>query len=130
MRQRLDRFIQRALDFLKRRRAFQKHGIDVLAAHFVKQQAIAQGADAIVVSGRVTGEPPTLADLREARLAVGDFPVLVGSGLAPQNAAALLQVADGALVGTSLKHSTAVHERVMPERVRRLLEVVHALRAA
>jgi predicted TIM-barrel enzyme len=30
--------------------------------------------------------------------------VLVGSGLAPGNARALLEVADGAIVGTSLMH--------------------------
>jgi membrane complex biogenesis BtpA family protein len=93
------------------------------------RQAITHGADAIVVSGRVTGEPPTLADLREARLAAGAFPVLIGSGLAPQNAGELLHVADGALVGTSLKHSAAAHERIVPERVWQLMEVVRALRA-
>ena len=66
------------------------------------RQAIACGAGAIVVTGRVTGEPPTLADLHEAHIAADGCPLLIGSGLAPQNAGKLMPVADGAIVGTAL----------------------------
>jgi uncharacterized protein len=61
-----------------------------------------QGADAIVVTGTRTGEPPSPQDVLAAREGAGDCPVLVGSGLAPGNARGLLEVADGAIVGTSL----------------------------
>ena len=61
-----------------------------------------QGADAIVVTGTRTGEPPSPQDVLAAREGAGDCPVLVGSGLAPGNACGLLEVADGAIVGTSL----------------------------
>ena len=37
-----------------------------------------------------------------AREGAGDCPLLIGSGLAPANARELLEVADGAIVGTSL----------------------------
>jgi uncharacterized protein len=66
------------------------------------RQARAQRADAIVVTGRRTGHPPAPDALLAAREGAGDCPVLIGSGLAPSNARALLEVAHGAIVGTSL----------------------------
>jgi membrane complex biogenesis BtpA family protein len=71
------------------------------------------GADAIVVTGTRTGEPPSPDELRTARSGAADCPVLVGSGLAAGNAAELLALADGAIVGTSLMHAG----RATPERV-------------
>lgn len=88
------------------------------------QQAIGHGADAVVVSGQVTGDPPALCDLSEVRIAAGDFPVLVGSGTAPHNVGELFRYADGAIVGTSLKNSTAAHERIVPDRVHQLMSAV------
>ena len=61
----------------------------------------AHGADAVIVSGSRTGEPPSGADLASAR-AGAEVPVLIGSGLDDANARRLLQLADGAIVGTSL----------------------------
>jgi membrane complex biogenesis BtpA family protein len=86
--------------------------------------AKAAGADAVVVTGSVTGEPPSLDELREARSGAGELPVLIGSGLARENARELLGVADGAIVGTSLKRSAFID----PDRVRDLLSEVEALR--
>ena len=65
--------------------------------------AAEKGADAIVVSGNATGNPPDIAAVREAKQGAGTTPVIVGSGLDAGNAAELLAVADGAIVGTSLK---------------------------
>ena len=66
------------------------------------------GADAVVVTGTRTGEPPSLAELEGARKGSGGIPVLVGSGLSSANAKGLLRMADGAIVGTSLKHGEAI----------------------
>ena len=76
-------------------------------------------ADAIVVTGRVTGDPPRLEEIAEAKAGAGDCPVLVGSGLDAANARSLLSLADGAIVGTSLKTG----ELVDLEKVRALLAV-------
>lgn len=65
-------------------------------------------ADAVVVTGARTGLPPSLSEVREAKQGAGTCPVLVGSGLAPGNAAALMAVADGAIVGTSLRNRQRV----------------------
>ncbi len=88
------------------------------------RQAIAHRADAVVVSGKVTGDSPTLDDLSEVRDAVADFPLLVGSGTNPQNVRDLMRYADGAIVGTALKHSMAAQERVVPERLNALMDAV------
>lgn len=87
------------------------------------RQAISKGSDALVVSGKITGEPPLIAHLQEARSAGGDFPVLIGSGATPENAGELLRHADGAIVGTSLKNSAAEHERIILERVQHLMSM-------
>ena len=60
------------------------------------------GADAVVVTGTRTGEPPDPGEVAAAAEGAGDCPVLIGSGLAPDNAPALLAACDGAIVGTSL----------------------------
>jgi uncharacterized protein len=65
-------------------------------------RARAAGADGVVVSGSRTGEPPSVEELANARAGAGGIPVLVGSGLDPQNAGVLLRAVDGAIVGTSL----------------------------
>jgi uncharacterized protein len=83
--------------------------------------ARAAGADAVVITGTRTGEPPSLADLADARLGAGDIPVLVGSGFSSENAASLLSAADGAIVGTSLKRGDGID----PEKVRELLREAH-----
>lgn len=80
-------------------------------------------ADAIVVTGRVTGDPPYLNEIQEAKAGALDCPVLVGSGLDATNAARLLGLADGAIVGTSLKTGAFVDRA-------RVVDVVAAARAA
>jgi membrane complex biogenesis BtpA family protein len=79
------------------------------------------GADALIVSGRMTGDAPDLDKVREAKALAGDTPVLVGSGTDERNVAAFLGVADGAIVGTSLKVDGLCENPVDVDRVRRLV---------
>jgi membrane complex biogenesis BtpA family protein len=60
-------------------------------------------ADALIVTGRATGSPPSAGELDEVRGAGTGVPVLAGSGLAPGNAAELLARADGAIVGSAFE---------------------------
>ena len=92
------------------------------------RQAIAHGADALIVTGKATGDSPPVEQVREAREAAGEFPVLIGSGLTAHNAPELLRYADGAIVGTAFKQSMAAHERVVVERVQALMGAVRAIR--
>ncbi|MCC6646372.1 MAG: BtpA/SgcQ family protein [Polyangiaceae bacterium] len=79
-------------------------------------------ADAIVVSGRATGARVDVARLIDAREAAGDAPVLIGSGLTPDDAEALCPLIDGAFVGTWLKRDGALSNPVDEGRVRALVE--------
>ncbi|MBY0308165.1 MAG: BtpA/SgcQ family protein [Phycisphaerales bacterium] len=61
-------------------------------------------ADGVIVTGAHTGDPASEEDLGTARRACGGrLPVLVGSGATPENVGAMLRVADGVIVGSSLK---------------------------
>jgi uncharacterized protein len=79
-------------------------------------------ADALIVTGRSTGEPTALADLKRVRDAVPEAPVLVGSGVSADSVAELLSVADGVIVGTWLKREGRVGNPVDPARVRQLVD--------
>lgn len=85
------------------------------------------GADALIVTGRMTGSAPDVEKVREAkRLAAR--PVLVGSGTNEKNIGSFLQYADGVIVGSSLKKDGVMENPVDVERVRRFVDVVRAVR--
>jgi membrane complex biogenesis BtpA family protein len=79
-------------------------------------------ADALVVTGKATGDPTPLGDVKRVRSAVPAVPVLVGSGATADTIADILAVADGAIVGTWLKQDADVRRPVDPDRVRRLVQ--------
>jgi membrane complex biogenesis BtpA family protein len=83
-------------------------------------------ADALVVSGVATGEPTPLADVRRVRQAVPDCPILVGSGVTPETVRDLLEVADGAIVGTWVKRDGRTAAPVDPARVVALVRAAGA----
>lgn len=76
-------------------------------------------ADAIVVTGDESGDAPTVQQLQEARAGVAasglDVPVLIGSGLAADNAATLLAECEGAIVGTALMRNRRVHSSALQQ---------------
>jgi membrane complex biogenesis BtpA family protein len=85
-------------------------------------------ADAVIVTGPGTGLPTELEDLVRAKEAVPEVPVLAGSGVDEDSVARLLSVADGAIVGTSLKHGRIAANPVDRARVAALMAAVKALR--
>lgn len=74
------------------------------------------GVDALLISGAITGEPTDLAWLREARAAAGDTPVLANTGVTAGTVGDVLSVADGAIVGSSLKTDSITFNPVDPVR--------------
>ena len=82
-------------------------------------------ADALIVTGRSTGDPAAWADLKRVRDAVPEASILVGSGVSAESVAELLSVADGAIVGTWLKRDGRVDNPVDPTRVQRLADAAH-----
>ncbi len=73
------------------------------------------GADVVVVSGSGTGSAPDLERVRTVKRAASDTPVYVGSGASVANAAEMLAVADGCIVGTATKPGGETTNAVDPE---------------
>lgn len=84
------------------------------------------GADALIVSGRMTGDAPDLGKVREAKAQAGDRPLLIGSGADERNIGAFMQVADGVIVGSSIKAGGRCENAVDLERVRRFVDAAGA----
>jgi len=102
-----------------------KHAVPLapVAIELEARDAVSRGlADGLVVTGVATGEPTAMADLKKVRGAVPGVPLLVGSGATADNAAELLSVADGLIVGTSVKRDGVLANPVDPHRVRRLVD--------
>ena len=84
--------------------------------------------DALCVSGPITGQPADASGLADVAQAISEsgVPVLVNTGFRSSNAAELLQFADGAIVGSSLKVDGITWNPVDLVRVRELMDVVAA----
>lgn len=88
------------------------------------EDAVAAGAQGVVVTGTRTGSAPDPERVRRAKAAAGSTPVILGSGLDPENARALLPLCDGAIVGTALRAPDM--GQVDPARVRALVAAARA----
>jgi uncharacterized protein len=85
------------------------------------------GADALIVTGRMTGAAPDVEKVREAK-SLAARPILVGSGSNQQNITAFLQYADGVIVGSSLKKDGVMQNPVDEKRARAFVDAVRAVR--
>jgi hypothetical protein len=83
--------------------------------------------DAVIVTGSVTGDPPKLEDVREAKTS-GRLPVILGSGITPENLPGYWPAADGFIVGTYFKEDGQWANTVDPRRVGKLVETAEKLR--
>jgi membrane complex biogenesis BtpA family protein len=77
-------------------------------------------ADALIVSGAGTGMAADIEDVRRVRAACPKARLLLGSGVTLENAQEFLEVADGLIVGSSLKRAGQLHNPVDPKRVAKL----------
>lgn len=84
-------------------------------------------ADAIIVSGTRTGAATPAEKVIAAKKATL-LPVLVGSGLTPENAPQLLKHADGAIVGSYLRKDGKFWNPIDINRVKQLMTIVKQLR--
>lgn len=85
-------------------------------------------ADVLIATGTRTGSPTQPDEVAEVRRGT-NLPVIVGSGLGPEQVDALLAVADGAIVGQWLKEDGLWWKRVDPHRVERLMSAVARMRS-
>lgn len=95
-------------------------------AEVARSIVFSSNPDALCVSGPITGQPVDASGLAEVANAVASsgVPVLVNTGFRIEQAATLLQHADGAIVGSSLKRNGVTWHPVDVDRVRALMEAV------
>ncbi len=74
-------------------------------------------ADALIVSGTGTGVATDCRDVERVRASCPAAKILLGSGVTVENIGAYLPLADGFIVGTSLKREGKVLNAVDPKRV-------------
>jgi len=86
------------------------------------------GVDAILISGPAAGVPFVMSDLSAAKTAVPELPVVANTGVTAERLPEILAVADGVIVGTSLKVEGITWNPVDPSRARHLMEVVGEIR--
>ena len=84
-------------------------------------------ADAILVSGPLTGQPAETSDLQAVRDALPDFPLFANTGVRIDNVQAVMAVADGCVIGTHFKVDGNTWNPVDGDRVKRFMEVVDQL---
>jgi membrane complex biogenesis BtpA family protein len=84
--------------------------------------------DAILVSGAITGEAAAMSDLEAVKAVLPDTPVLANTGVKHATVADVLRVADGCIVGSSLKVDGNTWNSVDPDRAADFMAIVRAAR--
>jgi len=86
-------------------------------------------ADAILVSGPITGQPADGSELRKAVEAIdGAVPVFANTGVNIDNVTDVMSVASGCIIGTHFKVDGNTWNQVDGDRVKRFMDVVEQLR--
>jgi membrane complex biogenesis BtpA family protein len=85
-------------------------------------------ADAILVSGPVTGEPADQSQLRKVCNTVRDVPVFANTGVTIDNVKDTLALASGVIIGTHFKVDGITWNPVDGGRVKRFMDKVETLR--
>jgi hypothetical protein len=85
------------------------------------------GADCVIVTGNVTGKPPNLADVKEAKTHCR-VPVILGSGIGSGNISEFYDEADGFIIGSHFKVDGHWANTIDPSRVERFMIIVSKLR--
>lgn len=84
--------------------------------------------DAICVTQDVTGQETSLEKIKQFRNAIGDFPLIVGAGVTPENMEKQFKYADGAIVGSYFKENHIDVGEVSDENVKEIMTTVKHIR--
>lgn len=86
--------------------------------------------DAILVSGQITGEAAALSDMEAVKKVLPNTPVLANTGVKHATVGDVLRIADGCIVGSSLKVDGNTWNAVDPERAAEFMRLARAARGA
>ena len=85
-------------------------------------------ADVAIATGQRTGDAATMDELRT--IAAGtSLPLMVGSGVNPDNVADIFQIADGVIVASYLKHDGVWWNPVDPARLAHFMQAANSARS-
>mgnify|MGYP002846447821 FL=1 len=93
-----------------------------------KSAVFSSMADAILVSGPITGQPADQSDLKTVCEAIEDVPVFANTGVNIDNVSDVMSVADGCVIGTHFKVDGDTWNPVDQDRVSRFMDKVASLR--
>ena len=95
-----------------------------------RSAAVSSLADAILIAGPMAGAEPDFSWVEEAKDAVGDeLPVFLNTGARTDNIAAYLEVADGVIVGSTLKVDGQTWNAVDRKRAEEFVAAVKKVRS-
>lgn len=83
--------------------------------------------DGLIVTGARTTEPPDPAELRRVKKHA-HVPVLIGSGMTPQNLKTYFPLADGFIVGSTFRENGSFLGPLDPKRLAAFMKVFSSLR--
>ena len=102
-----------------------KHGSHSLTIDLDIEDEIRQAefflADGVIVTSQFTGINPDKQDLIKAKR-VTKLPVLIGSGMTPENIQEYLPLADGFIVGSCFRKDGRFLEKLEPKRLDRFMK--------
>lgn len=102
-----------------------KHGSHSLTIDLDIKDEVMQAeffmADGVIVTSQFTGINPDKDDLIKAK-SVTKLPVLIGSGMTPENIQDYLPLADGFIVGSCFRKDGKFLEKLEPERLDRFMK--------
>jgi hypothetical protein len=81
------------------------------------------GADCVIVTGNVTGQPPKIADVREAKSHC-HLPVFLGSGISERNISEFYDESDGFIIGSAFKVDGLWSNTIDPARVGAFMKLI------
>jgi predicted TIM-barrel enzyme len=83
--------------------------------------------DGVIVTGARTAEPPNLTELRQVKKHA-HVPVLIGSGMTPQNIRSYFNLADGFIVGSTFREDGNFLGQLDHKRLDHFMKVFRALK--
>ena len=108
-----------------------KHGSHSLTIDLDIKDEVMQAefflADGVIVTSQFTGINPDKSDLMKAR-SVTKLPVIIGSGMTPENIQDYMPLADGFIVGSCFRKDGKFLEILEPERLNKFMRAFNSAR--
>ena len=107
-----------------------KHGSHAIVAdRSIEEQAkdvLFFAGDALICTGQRTGDAPSDEELRTIKCRE-DVPVLVGSGMTPENLERILKIADGGIVASYFKKDGVWYNKIQKDRAMFFMDKVREI---